>query len=139
MKKKLLKILLPVFVLSSISTVSIYASNNNLKFNESELTISQNNIQARWSWSGSVYLDNNNYCNITTYNNFWRDSPKVTNDASNKNSITVRAINESGEVVASAVTVKPGQTVKLDQIKALEGKITFQAKGINGYYRISLT
>ena len=29
--------------------------------------------------------------------------------------------------------------LKLDQIKALEGKITFQAKGINGYYRISLT
>lgn len=140
MKKKLLKILLPVFVLSSISTISIYANDNNLKFNESELTISQNNnIQPRWSWSGNVYLDSANYCNITTYNNFWRDSPKVTNDASNKHSITVRAINESGKIVASAVTIAPGETVKLDQIKAFQGKITFQAKAIDGYYRISLT
>ncbi len=141
MKKKLMKIMSFTFVLISVFTTSIYASDNNLKFNESELLItSENNIQPRWSWPGTAYLSNESYCNITTYNNFWKDSPKVTNGASNKYSITVRAINEKGEIVCPEQTILPGETVKLNRINAFEGKITFQGKSTEkGDYYISLT
>ena len=67
------------------------------------------------------------WCNVTSSNNLFPDSPKVTNDASNPCSIKVRIVNEAGAVVGKEKEVEVGKSVTMDKIPALSGTYTLQA------------
>lgn len=130
--KKLKIILLSTFMIVSVSILSftIYTYNNCLKFNNSEIVIFENNPKQNSKqnnyWSGNANLNNENFCNIINYNNFFADTPTITNDISNNEAITIRFINESGEIVSSEKTINPGETVKLDKIDPFKGMLTIQ-------------
>ncbi|MDQ0658778.1 T9SS type A sorting domain-containing protein [Paenibacillus sp. W2I17] len=91
------------------------------------------------NWSGSAYLTTNAYSNVTSSNNFFNDSPTVTNDANSPGTITVRIVNSSGEQVGSTKTISAGKSANLDSIPWNSGTYTLQAKGSKaGYYNISI-
>lgn len=91
------------------------------------------------NWSGSAYISKDNWSNITSSNNFFKDSPKITNNSNNPGDLTVRVLNSKGAQVGSSKTVKLGKTVKLDQIPAFSGTYTIQAKSTKaGYHTIKV-
>lgn len=87
----------------------------------------QEQIQPRVKWTGSAYLTAKQWCNVTASNNFFNDSPKVTNNAANPCAIKVRIINGSGEQVGKEKTVEIGKSVTMDEIPWNSGTYTLQA------------
>ncbi|WP_366294374.1 hypothetical protein [Paenibacillus sp. AN1007] len=91
------------------------------------------------NWSGSAYLTTNAFSNVTSSNNFFDDSPTVTNDANSPGTITVRIVNSSGEQVGGTKTIAAGKSAVMDTIPWNSGTYTLQAKGSKaGYYNISI-
>lgn len=92
------------------------------------------------NWDGDPYLVTTRYVDITTSNNIFRDSPKVTNSARNPGAIYVRILNADGAVISPVKYVAPGQIVTMDQILAFSGTYTVQAKAANveGTYHIAV-
>lgn len=97
-------------------------------------------VQPRVNWTGVAYVSKAYWCNITSSNNLFPDSPLVTNHAGNPGEIKVRIINEDGKQVGETKTVKAGKSVRMDQIPAASGTYTLQAKATktNGNYTITI-
>ncbi len=123
--KKLLTITTIAYTTLS-STIPI-AHASNLTTNNTLITQS-NTIQPRVNWTGNAYISNENWCNITSSNNFFPDSPKVTNHAGNPGTIKVRVIDNTGKQIGNEKTIKVGNSTTLDQIPAFSGTYTLQAK-----------
>ncbi|WP_274653271.1 hypothetical protein [Paenibacillus humicola] len=91
------------------------------------------------NWTGSAYITTNAYSNITSSNNFFNDSPLVTNSANSPGTITVRILDSKGAQVGSTKTIAAGKSVRLDQIPWNSGTYTLQGKGsVSGTYYISI-
>ncbi len=139
MKRRLGRLLMVTGVCASlaVSPIVAFASES-----ESEVIVAdsvQEQIQPRVNWSGTAYLAAKQWCNVTSSNNVFRDSPKVTNGASNPCSIKVRIVKESGEVVGEEKEVGVGESVKMDKIPAFSGTYTLQAYSEKaGNYTISI-
>lgn len=127
MKRRLGRLLMVTGVCASLAVSPIVAF---VSESESEVVVAdsvQEQIQPRVNWSGTAYLAAKQWCNVTSSNNLFPDSPKVTNDASNPCSIKVRIVNEAGAVVGKEKEVEVGKSVTMDQIPALSGTYTLQA------------
>ncbi|MMZ48184.1 hypothetical protein D1872_98470 [compost metagenome] len=91
------------------------------------------------NWSGSAYLTTGAYSNITSSNNFFNDSPTVTNGANSPGSVTFRVVDDTGAQVGSTKTVAAGKSVELDSIPWNAGDYTLQGKASKtGYYNITI-
>ncbi|MGG0645091.1 hypothetical protein ABE021_14300 [Sporosarcina gallistercoris] len=97
-------------------------------------------IQPRVKWSGNAYITTTGYSNVTTSNNFFSDSPSVTNDSGNNGAILVKIVNSSGNQVGTTKEVGKGKTVKMDKIPWNSGSYTLKAKAVtkNGSYLITI-
>ena len=134
------KIIISSVLVSTIllgASVTTFASNSNDSLNNSVESIEKG---AKVKWKGTAYLSKGNWCNVTSSNNIFPDSPKVTNYGSNPSTIKVRIINSNGAQVGETKSIAPGQTVRLDRIPAFSGTYTLQAcpDGDSGYYTISI-
>lgn len=134
------KIIISSVLVSTIllgASVTTFASNSNDSLNNSVESIEKG---AKVKWKGTAYLSKGNWCNVTSSNNIFPDSPKVTNYDSNTSTIKVRIINSNGAQVGETKSIAPGQTVRLDRIPAFSGTYTLQAcpDGDSGYYTVSL-
>lgn len=134
------KIIISSVLVSTIllgASVTTFASNSNDSLNNSVESIEKG---AKVKWKGAAYLSKGNWCNVTSSNNIFPDSPKVTNYDSNPSTIKVRIINSNGAQVGETKSIAPGQTVRLDRIPAFSGTYTLQAcpDGDSGYYTISI-
>ena len=91
-------------------------------------------------WSGSAYVSTSYWCNVTSSNNIFPDSPTVTNNANNPGNIIVRIVNQHGQQVGEIKNVAAGYSVTMDQIPAFSGTYTLQAMAVttSGYYTISI-
>lgn len=139
MRRRLVRLLMVTGVCASfaVSPMVTFASENESKVAVSDSV--QEQIQPRVNWSGTAYLAEKQWCNVTSSNNFFRDSPKVTNSASNPCTIKVRIVNAAGEVVGNEKTVSVGKSVKMDTIPAFSGTYTLQAYAEKeGNFRISI-
>lgn len=106
--------------------------------NYTEMSMENTDIQPRVNWTGKARLGTSVYYNVTSSNNIFRDSPKVTNHSGNPGRIKVRIINSKGEQVGKAKEIKAGSSVRMDRIPALSGTYTLQAKALDkeGSYTI---
>lgn len=134
------KIIISSVLVSTIllgASVTTFASNSNDSLNNSVESIEKG---AKVKWKGTAYLSKGNWCNVTSSNNIFPDSPKVTNYGSNPSTIKVRILNSNGAQVGETKSIAPGQTVRLDRIPAFSGTYTLQAcpDGDSGYYTISI-
>lgn len=133
-----------IFLMSILGLIILNGSNTLVNADEQEAInpyeVEQiNEIYPRISWSGSAYISRA-WTNITASNNLFNDSPKVTNNASNVGTLSIRVINGKGAQVGSVKTVGPGQTVTLDKIPAISGTYTIQGySGTPGTYTLSIT
>lgn len=135
--KKLIAVMGMCVVMVSASTSALAAEIPDQK----ELSINEENIiQPRVNWTGNARLSTDGYYNVTSSNNIFRDSPKVTNHAGNPGTIKVRIINGNGKQVGNTKEIKAGKTVTMDQIPAFSGTYTLQAKAISkaGSYTITI-
>ena len=135
--KKMATVLGMCVVMASTSTSTLAAETPYQK----EANIDEGNmIQPRVNWTGKARLGTGNYYNVTSSNNIFRDSPKVTNHAGNPGTIKVRIINSKGKKVGRTKTIKAGKTVKMDKIPALSGTYTLQAMAVDkaGSYTITI-
>lgn len=135
--KKLIAVMGMCVVMVSASTSALAAEIPDQK----ELSINEENIiQPRVNWTGNARLSTDGYYNVTSSNNIFRDSPKVTNHAGNPGTIKVRIINGNGKQVGNTKGIKAGKTVTMDQIPAFSGTYTLQAKAISkaGSYTITI-
>ncbi|WP_304681788.1 hypothetical protein [uncultured Clostridium sp.] len=134
------KIIISSVLVSTIllgASVTTFASTSNGSLNNSIESIEKG---AKVKWKGTAYLSKGNWCNVTSSNNIFPDSPKVTNYGSNPSTIKVRILNSNGAQVGETKSIAPGQTVRLDRIPAFSGTYTLQAcpDGDSGYYTISI-
>lgn len=129
-----------LFVSASILALSLGGTSSAVAAPAGQKDLAKDQIIVPYvNWSGSAYLSKNNYTNITSSNNVFNDSPKVTNGADSPGSVTVRIVNGKGEVVGSAQTIQAGSSVRLDQIPWNSGTYTLQGKGsVAGTYYISI-
>lgn len=81
----------------------------------------------RINWNGTAVLGSS-WNNITSSNNVFPDSPKVTSNASNPGTVTIRVVDGAGKQIGGSKTVAAGKSVTLDQIPALSGSYTIQGK-----------
>lgn len=135
--KKLIAVLGMCVVVVSASTSALAAENSN----QTETNINEENVvQPRVNWTGNARLSTDGYYNVTSSNNIFKDSPKVTNHAGNPGTIKVRIINGNGKQVGSTKEIKVGKTVTMDQIPAFSGTYTLQAKAVSeaGSYTITI-
>lgn len=98
-------------------------------------------IQRRVNWSGSAYISDTAYTNVTSSNNLFNDKPEVTNQAGNSGTLSFRIVNSKGEIVGSAKSCAVGSSVKMDEIPYNSGTYTLQAKAGTGkadYYSIKI-
>ncbi len=128
-KRLLLGIMMALLV---FQTIPVHAAELDIPYAEEEIE--------EVCWSGSAYVSTSYYCNVTSSNNIFPDSPKVTNNANNPGTIKVRIINSSGQQVGEVKTIAVGESVTMDQIPAFSGTYTLQAKATatSGYYTISI-
>ena len=122
------KIIISSVLVSTIllgASVTTFASNSNDSLNNSVESI-EKGAKVKWK--------------VTSSNNIFPDSPKVTNYDSNPSTIKVRILNSNGAQVGETKSIAPGQTVRLDRIPAFSGTYTLQAcpDGDSGYYTISI-
>lgn len=98
-------------------------------------------VQPRISWTGTARLTTSGYNNVTSSNNIFPDSPTVSSNANNAGSVWVRVVDGSGAQIGTTKVVKAGGKVTLDQIPALSGTYTIQAKAVSvgGVYTFSIT
>lgn len=77
---------------------------------------------------------------MTSSNNIFNDSPKVTRDANNAGKIRVMIVNSKGAQVGKTKDVSPGKSVRMDQIPWNSGTYTLKAKALSksGTYRIGI-
>lgn len=115
-------------------------SSENVSTVSSEVKSGEYEIMPLVNWSGSATLSTKTWNNITSSNNFFKDSPTVTNNANNSSSIKVRIVDTSGKVIGSTKTVGLGKTVTMDQIPAFSGTYTLQGKSLdkNGTFSIKI-
>ena len=92
-----------------------------------DITEQTSEAEPRINWTGTAYISTIDWCNIVSDNNAFPDSPKITSDANNPGTVTVRVKDEDGNVVGSTKTLKAGESVRLDQIPMLSGVYTIQA------------
>ena len=121
------KIIISSVLVSTIllgASVTTFASTSNGSLNNSIESIEKG---AKVKWKGTAYLSKGNWCNVTSSNNIFPDSPKVTNYGSNPSTIKVRILNSNGAQVGETKSIAPGQTVRLDRIPAFSGTYTLQA------------
>ncbi len=88
--------------------------------------------QRRVNWSGSAYISDASYTNVTSSNNLFNDRPEVTNSAGNSGTLSFRIVNYKGEIVGSAKSCAVGSSVKMDEIPFNSGTYTLQAKAATG-------
>lgn len=103
-------------------------------------SIESSKKETRVKWKGKAYLATGYWCNVTSSNNVFKESPKVTNHTSNPSEIKVRILNGRGALVGETKTIGVGETVQLDQIPAFSGTYTLQAytEGMSDDYLISI-
>lgn len=131
--KNINRVILVIMMLSLVfPTISAHAAELDTRYSGEEIE--------EVCWSGSAYVSTKHYCNVTSSNNFFPDSPKVTNSANNPGKIYVRILNSSGQQVGRTKTIAVGKSVTMDQIPAFSGTYTLQAKAVtsSGYYSISI-
>ncbi|MGX7199873.1 hypothetical protein [Enterococcus nangangensis] len=80
------------------------------------------------SWHGTANLVSDAYNNITSSNNIFTDSPVIISDASNKATVYIMVVNESGEQLGSIKTLSPGSSVTLGPIPWDSGTYTIKGK-----------
>lgn len=93
------------------------------------------------NWSGDAYITTTGFSNVTTSNNFFNDSPRVTNASGNAGAIEVKIVDESsGAQIGKTYTIEKGKTVQMDKIAWNTGTYTLKAKAVskNGTYTISI-
>ena len=100
----------------------------------------ENVIQPRVKWTGKARLGTKVYYNVTSSNNIFKDSPKVTNHAGNPGAIKVRIVNSDGKQVGATKEIAAGKTVTMDSIPAFSGTYTLQAMALDkeGSYTITI-
>jgi len=125
---------LSIFGLSAVSS-SVSASSTELVNEPSSME-----IQPRVKWSGNAYITTTGFSNVTSSNNIFNDSPRVTNDSGNSGSILVKVVNANGYQVGKTKEIAKGKTVTLDKIPWNSGTYTLKAKAItkNASYRITI-
>lgn len=138
MKSKKLLAILGICVVMSATSVTAFAATIP---SQTETNVDTNkDVQPRVKWTGKARLGTGVYYNVTSSNNIFADSPKVTNHAGNPGKIRVRVINSKGEQVGSTKDIKAGSSVRLDKIPAFSGTYTLQAKALDksGSYTITI-
>lgn len=136
-----------IFIVLMIVSVMMYSVTSALAVSEdsaaSSPALSQSQsttVQPRINYQGSVYLSAKKWCNVTSSNNLFPDSPLVTSDANNITFVALRVINASGAQVGSTKSVNPGSSVRFDRIPAMSGTYTIQAyTNTAGYYYFHIT
>lgn len=138
MKAKKVLAIMGICIAMTTTSVTAFAASipNSTEINKEE----NNVIQPRVDWTGRARLNTDVFYNVTSSNNIFRDSPKVTNHSGNPGRIKVRIINSSGKQVGKAKEIKAGSSVKMDRIPALSGTYTLQAKALDkaGSYTITI-
>lgn len=134
MKKVIIASCLSLSILG-ISAAPIMAKAEELP-EESKLT----EITPYVNWSGQAYLTTAAYSNVTSSNNFFSDSPTVTNASGNPGAIKVKVVNANGEQVGKVKEIGKGKSVKLDSVPWNSGDYTIKAMALdkNGQYTISV-
>ena len=95
-----------------------------------ETNSEQQAVQPRIKWTGNAYVALNEWCNVTSSNNIFADSPTVTSYASNPGLVQLRIINEAGAQVGRIQSVNSVNSVTMDKIPALSGTYTLQARAV---------
>lgn len=91
-------------------------------------TVNENHeIMPLINWTGNAYLAKGIWTNVTGSNNFFKDTPEVTNKAGNPGTVKFRILDGKGNVVDTSGNVAVGASVKLGPIKAFAGNYTIQA------------
>lgn len=138
MKLKKVICLMGICVAMSTTAVTAFAADEP---HQKEMSVGDENVkQPRVYWKGNARLSTDGYYNVTSSNNIFNDSPKVTNHAGNPGTIRVRIINEAGEKVGRTKDIEAGKTIQMDQIPAFSGRYTLQAKALDsaGTYTITI-
>lgn len=139
MKLKTMLSIMGLCVAMSATPVTTFAAEMPYQNIEANETI-EKAAQPRVNWTGKARLGMVVYYNVTSSNNIFRDSPKVTNHAGNPGKIRVRIINSKGEQVGAVKDIAAGKSVTMDKIPALSGTYTLQAKALEkeGSYTITI-
>ncbi len=83
-------------------------------------------------WSGTAYVSDTAYTNITSSNNLFDDNPKVTNSAGNAGKLSFRIVDKDGEPIGSVKVCIDGYSVTMDTVPFNSGTYTLQAKADSG-------
>ncbi|MGG3928571.1 T9SS type A sorting domain-containing protein [Metabacillus fastidiosus] len=124
----------------SLSILGVAAAPNFANAEELSSSNKSGEITPRVSWSGTAYLVTDAYSNVTSSNNFFNDSPTVTNNAGNAGAIKVRIVNSSGKLVGTVKEIAAGKSARLDTIPWNSGTYTLQAMAVTkkGSYSIGI-
>lgn len=130
-------------MMSSLTAVLALTIGGSGTFAASESTTSNESdppMHIMVNWTGTTYVSQSSWVNITSSNNLFPDSPLVTNHISNPGRLKVRIINSNGAQVGQVKYVSVGQSVRMDQIPAFSGTYTLQAiaEYTAGSYTISI-
>lgn len=92
------------------------------------------------NWTGDAYITTTGFSNVTSSNNIFSDSPRVTNASGNAGAIEVKIVDSLGEQIGKTYTIQKGKTVQMDKIPWNTGSYTLRAKAVsgNGSYTISI-
>lgn len=138
--KKLLTVSLLSLSVLGLSAQPAFASTSLLNDELDENYSDEIEVTPYVNWTGSAYLTTSAYSNVTSSNNIFNDSPKVTSDANNAGKIRVMIVNSKGAQVGKTKDVSPGKSVRMDQIPWNSGTYTLKAKALSksGTYRIGI-
>lgn len=76
----------------------------------------------------SAYLDVDSFYNIAATSNVLSYSPIIISDEENIGDVYIRILDGKGQLLGSAITVAPGETVTIGKIPAFSGTCTVQGK-----------
>lgn len=126
-KRRSNTVLLPAILCISmaVSPLTVSAINKDVVKIAGEQTAVR---QRRVFWTGTAYVSDVAYTNITSSNNLFSDNPKVTNGAGNDGKLSFRIVNKDGEPIGRAKDCNSGYSVTMDTIPFNSGTYTLQAK-----------
>lgn len=128
MKKSAKIIVITIICAISIAPMTAVAKSDVQNFQQEQVPISRRRV----NWSGTAYISDASYTNVTSSNNLFNDRPEVTNNAGNSGTLSFRIINSKGEIVGSSKSCAVGSSVRMDEIPFNSGTYTLQAKAGSG-------
>lgn len=133
-------IALGLAAMTAVSAMSITAMAAVEEYSEVPSVMSSSEISPRINWQGTARLYTGSFSNITSSNNLFTDSPKITSDANNPGHCYIRVVNSSGTVIVGPKILPVGKTITLSSIPANSGTYTIQgqALSVSGVYTFNV-